>query len=403
MGSPYAAAISSEEAHNGTYSSGPDHIWIGNTSRDQYSGVLFGLGVAYDLLDDPQVKAGIADMITRMVQFLRDKNWFVVMPNGDISTTFLIRPDQQLAYLQLARRVNPDRFSTAYDISRILLSPTMIAPVSVDVLSDSSYSKFNIDTIDLYTLIQPESSIFGSIYRKAYDILRNHTDDHRNAFFNMIDRALNGINPARDARDSRAARPVAGAPAARFAVDLRSKYKSCGDPLVACEPIPVPERVNTDFIWQRSPFQLVAGGTGTIETAGIDYILPYWMARYYGIVDRDAGLRAVSAASGAPELAPEAIATLIGSDFAGAIQIASIQPPPLTLAGVSVFVTDATGQTRSAQLYYASPDQINFVVPPGTRAGRGDRHHPARRRPGSHRRSRRASRGPKPVHGRRDR
>ena len=33
--------------------------WIGGTSRDQYSGVFFGLGVAYDLVDDPQVPADV--------------------------------------------------------------------------------------------------------------------------------------------------------------------------------------------------------------------------------------------------------------------------------------------------------------------------------------------------------
>ena len=44
------------------------------------------------------------------------------------------------------------------------------------------------------------------------------------------------------------------------------------------------DRVNTDFLWQRSPFQLRGGGAGTIETAAIDYILPYWMARWYGVL-----------------------------------------------------------------------------------------------------------------------
>jgi hypothetical protein len=28
---------------------------------------------------------------------------------------------------------------------------------------------------------------------------------------------------------------------------------------------------------------LYGGGVGQIETAGIDYILPYWMARLYGL------------------------------------------------------------------------------------------------------------------------
>jgi len=41
--------------------------------------------------------------------------------------------------------------------------------------------------------------------------------------------------------------------------------------------------VNTDFLWQRSPFTVTGGRFGTQETAGIDFILPYWMARYYGV------------------------------------------------------------------------------------------------------------------------
>jgi hypothetical protein len=52
----------------------------------------------------------------------------------------------------------------------------------------------------------------------------------------------------------------------------------------ACSPLPVPVRVPTDFLWQRDPFQLVGGGRGLIEGAGIDYILPYWMSRYYGVI-----------------------------------------------------------------------------------------------------------------------
>ncbi|HET8824552.1 MAG TPA: hypothetical protein VFM77_05435, partial [Terriglobales bacterium] len=197
--SPYAEGIQNEEAHNGIYHSGPGNFWVGNTSRDQYSGVMFGLGVAYDLIDDEALKAGITGLVTRMVQFLKDHGWTVVLPDGTITTTFINRPDQQLAFLQLARHVNSDQFSTSYDISRVLLSPGVIAPILLEVLSDDSYFKFNLDTINLYTLIHLESSSFGEIYRKAYDILRNHTDDHGNAVFNMIDRAVNGPNLARDA------------------------------------------------------------------------------------------------------------------------------------------------------------------------------------------------------------
>lgn len=365
-GSPYAAGIHSEEASHGVYRSGPGHSWIGDTSRDQYSGVMFGLGVAFDMIDDPELKSAIAAMVTRIVDFLRGKEWSVVMPDGKITTTFLIRPDQQLAFLQLARHVNPDRFSTPYDISRILLSGAVITPISVDTLSDDSYFKFNLDSINMYTLINLESSSFGAIYRKAYDVLRNHTDDHGNAFFNMIDRALNGANATRDAETRVLLDQWLLRPRRDFPVDLRGRVPACGENR-ACQPIPVAQRITTDFLWQRSPFQMVSGGDGLIETAGIDYILPYWMARFYGVVDDN--LRAVSAASGAPALAPEAIASLIGSDFAAVTQAAPTQPPPFTLGGVSVQVRDSAGSTRPAPVYFVSPEQINFIVPAGTAPG----------------------------------
>ncbi len=50
--SPYAQAITQEEQHHGIFTSttgSQGWYWVGNTSRDQYSGVFFGLGVAYDM------------------------------------------------------------------------------------------------------------------------------------------------------------------------------------------------------------------------------------------------------------------------------------------------------------------------------------------------------------------
>ena len=42
--------------HQGTLDGKP-YLWIGNTSRDQYSGVFFGLAVAYELVDDPELRS----------------------------------------------------------------------------------------------------------------------------------------------------------------------------------------------------------------------------------------------------------------------------------------------------------------------------------------------------------
>ena len=284
--SPHAQAIIQEEASNGIFENRQDGwYWIGNTSRDQYSGVFFGLGVAFDLVDDAEVRTEIVRDVTLLLNFLRGHDWSVRMPNGGLSTTFIGRADQELSFLQVGRHVNSGKFSTSYDLNRFFLSPETIAPISIDVLGDDSYFKFNVDSINLFNLIRLEHSSFGSIYRTAYDILRRHTDDHGNAFFNMIDWALNGPNEVRDSQTRQMLDDWLLRPRRDVPTDLRGMYPACGSADRACEPIPVAKRVPADFLWQRSPFQLVAQGTGMIESAGIDYILPYWMARYYGVLD----------------------------------------------------------------------------------------------------------------------
>src|SRR5262245_37202549 len=103
--------IVTEEAGHGIYTAtleGQPYYWVGNTSRDQYSGVFFGLGVAYDMIQDTNIGTFVRDLVSRLLDFLLQNNWAVIMPNGVVSTVFWSRPDQQLSFLQVGRRVNAD-------------------------------------------------------------------------------------------------------------------------------------------------------------------------------------------------------------------------------------------------------------------------------------------------------
>lgn len=287
VASDYAPGIAQEEAGNGIWfgsADGQAYMWIGNTSRDQYCGVFFGLGVAYDMIDDPDVRAQAAALATRLLQFLEAHLWNIVLPDDSISTTFLIRPDEQLALLQVGRHLNPARFGSDYSK---LASEAPLVPVAVGVDSadsSSSYFKFNLDAIDFDHLLPLESSFFRKLfYSAAYDTYRSTVAGHQNAHFNMIDRVVHGANKTRDAQTAVFLDQWLLRPRRDMAVDLHGTVPVCGDQ--ACDPIPIPLRVPTDFLWQRSPFQLTGGGSGLIENAGIDYLLPYWMARYCGIVN----------------------------------------------------------------------------------------------------------------------
>ncbi len=68
-------------------------------------------------------------------------------------------------------------------------------------------------------------------------------------------------------------------------------------------------------------------------------------------------------------MTPESIASIYGSNLAAATQQSNTQPPPQSLGGVTLTVTDSAGTARVAPLMYVSPSQINFVVPSGSAAG----------------------------------
>jgi uncharacterized protein (TIGR03437 family) len=345
--SPYAAGIANEEAANGIHQN-PPWIWVDNTSRDQVVGAFFGLGVAFDLVDDPAVKTGASDLLTRLIGFISHHQW---SPNDDITGTFQLRPEELQMLLQVARHVNPSN-----TVSGPFLVPPVGTGVQFDVLSNSSYFKFDLDYMSFYHLLRLEDT---GDNLSAYMTLRNYTAPHQNAFFNMIDRSLRGPDEARDAETRALLDQWLERPKRDFYVDVSSKVAVCGSE--SCLPVPVPLRPPATFLWEVDPFQLKGGGSGIIENAGVDYILPYWMARYYGVINGGSGIQSAAAPSSA--IAPGSLASLYGQNLAVAIAQAGLLPLPISLGGVTLVITDSAGMQWNAPLLYVSPSQINFLVP----------------------------------------
>jgi uncharacterized protein (TIGR03437 family) len=79
----------------------------------------------------------------------------------------------------------------------------------------------------------------------------------------------------------------------------------------------------------------------------------------------------VSAASfNGAALAPESIVAAFGPGLAGGTEIATTVPLPTSLLGASVKVKDRAGVERASPLFFVSPNQINFQIPPGTATGK---------------------------------
>src|SRR5262249_36068903 len=73
------------------------------------------------------------------------------------------------------------------------------------------------------------------------------------------------------------------------------------------------------------------------------------------------------------EVAAESIAAVFGVNIAPRTEAANTLPLPTTLGGISIRIIDNDGRgvTRQAPLFFVSPGQINFQIPPGTASGAG--------------------------------
>jgi uncharacterized protein (TIGR03437 family) len=123
-----------------------------------------------------------------------------------------------------------------------------------------------------------------------------------------------------------------------------------------------------NHIAQAVTIDLAVGGTldgATDQTTPFPAELAIDYVRVYQTTPAPA---VISAASQIPGVAPESIATIFGVGLAASAMAATSLPLATTLAGTTVTVKDSAGATRSAPLYYVSPNQINLQIPLGTAA-----------------------------------
>ncbi len=81
-------------------------------------------------------------------------------------------------------------------------------------------------------------------------------------------------------------------------------------------------------------------------------------------------INSVSAASFASApLAPESIVAAFGSNLTPNTLVATGLPLPIELAGLRLSIRDRSGIERPAPLFFVSPTQINYQIPPGALNG----------------------------------
>jgi hypothetical protein len=83
------------------------YYWIDETSRDQYSGYLFGLVQAYDAIDDEPTRETIRRHLTEVVEMLVNNHWNITDQNGEYTgnNAAYVGPVMRLGWLVIAAHV----------------------------------------------------------------------------------------------------------------------------------------------------------------------------------------------------------------------------------------------------------------------------------------------------------
>jgi hypothetical protein len=292
---------------------GQQYVCDENISRDQHDGVMMGLSVAYDYFTDPQLKQDCATLIQRIVDFLESTGWNALRRDGSVSAPFIQSPVAIVGFTAAAERTDPGKYSAMRTKHGRIAGFDWIGTWISTFDPLDSYFKWNLGHTTFFTAMRLETD--PDRYRhleRSFTIMRRCVGHHRNSWFDGVEAALDPSKRAtlgpivtddlrrivwrgrRDRTVTNSTDPtiqqaqytgLLATPLGSLSLFGQSLPLGTQSPVtVAKYPIPVEKRPNSDFLWQRNPFDLDGAGDPHHQSPGVDVILPYWLGRYEGFV-----------------------------------------------------------------------------------------------------------------------
>ncbi|MCZ7583449.1 MAG: hypothetical protein M5R36_09015 [Deltaproteobacteria bacterium] len=177
-------------------------FWLSNGSSDQYIGWFFGLGVAYDLIDDGPTRDLIRSMVREVIDELRDNFWLIITDTGWPSTAAPnIGGGERMAFLLTAAHViDEPEYWTLYE-QEFEAGKDLFPFQSIAFFNKyTEYFAFNLRHLNYYAIFNyetdPERRAF---YLEIYDrMVRSLVRGTHNAWFDFIYLTMTDGAPADD-------------------------------------------------------------------------------------------------------------------------------------------------------------------------------------------------------------
>ncbi len=295
------------------YSSDGRWIWAGDVSSDQLDGIIFGYYVFYRLAATPADKQAVAQEVSLLIGHVVENGMCIVDIDGQPTKwghyePWYVRDYEHmnalliLSHLKVAHWITGEQgFRDTYVEAIENYDYAALAETSVVKwpLEDINHSDHNLQWLAYYPLLSLENdpALYAS-YRRSLADAWGFVGQEGQTLFNFVEEALvpgtgnlaEGIETLRE-----------------FSTDLRlfevvnstrtdlEAYKpflinpKTGRPQIdptRFPPLPVNERPLWEYEWAQNPYRLDGnfGAQGEKEQSGVDYLLAYWMGRYYGFL-----------------------------------------------------------------------------------------------------------------------
>lgn len=301
--------------------------FLDNTSKDEYAGHMFALGAVLKLVDDPEAKQVAGDLIAEVVDAFLDNDLWMIdhdgrrTEHGDASPLFGggFNGAMFLGWLTMAAEgLDDERFDVARDcLTRFERGPECpdidpnpsdrfqdtlpLNAVHLDkqgcLSNDNNASMFMLSLANLlwWDTDAERRALYQVTLRDIWeaDTLRA-LGNRENAWYDMMWAAFKPLGPDSDGPATAAVEDAACGLAVFPDDEVRREVAPFDTEQICLDRLDRPmgavprgphERCLEAFVWWKDQYILKGcDAAPTIVESPGDYLLPYWMGRYFGFV-----------------------------------------------------------------------------------------------------------------------
>jgi hypothetical protein len=275
----------------------PEYFFLSDVSRDQYAGYIHGLGVTLAVVSDPEIRSLIAPLAGAIADHLIDNDLQIKEPSGtrkkpttygDLhgwSYGFIPNGVNSLICLAIAKTAAESTGEQKHiNFYKKLVQdgyPRITRWTYLGTYGKSNRVNANMAYVALYPLLLLENDpeIVKELRKGAQRTWSRVSEDH-NVFFSFVHAAVVGDVDEAKEKGVQALREF---PDRKLAVATRKSEPKSGQPT----PLNLRPYVSAGTLWVGDPTEVVGHLVGDVEIAGIDYLVAYWLGRYYGFIGPD--------------------------------------------------------------------------------------------------------------------